>query len=116
MLGYYEQAVGMGQPESSFGNLAVVVGQFALGGLAASIISPKDRKYAIIEGGVAAVAAGQAAHSVIPLSGMLYWLRTIMVPTGAGALVGMWQQKQWEQELTASYELDRAARLARARV
>jgi peptidoglycan/LPS O-acetylase OafA/YrhL len=112
MLGYWEEAVGMGQPETSMGNFGLVLAQFALGGAAAAIVSPMDRKYAVIEGGVAAVALAQAAQAIVPMSGVLFWLRTFAIPSGAGAVVGIWQQKQWERELRASYELDRAQRLA----
>lgn len=106
MLGFYEEAVGLGQAEGVIGNLGVLAMQFALGGFASAMVSPKDKKYAVIEGGIAAIAAGQAAQAIFPMTGTLFWLRNAMVPSGAGVLVGMHQQKQWEQELGASVRRD----------
>jgi hypothetical protein len=106
MLGYYEEAVGLGQPETLVDNLSAIVMQFALGGAAATLVSPKDKKYAIIEGGIAAVAAGQVAQALFPMGGVFYWLRNAMVPGGAGVLVGLHQQKQWEQDVLGSVAAD----------
>jgi len=102
MLGFYEEAVGLGQPEGLTGNLGSLAMQFALGGFAATMVSPKDKKYAIIEGGIAAIAAAQAAQAIFPMTGTMYWLRNAMLPGGAGVLVGMHQQKQWERGLGAA--------------
>lgn len=106
MLGFYEEAVGLGQTEGVMSNLGVLAMQFALGGFASAMVSPKEKKYAVIEGGIAAVAAGQAAQAVFPMTGTLFWLRNVMLPGGAGVLVGMHQQKQWEREIGASVAAD----------
>jgi len=112
MLGYYEQAMGMGEPQTAVGNIGAVVAQFFSGGLASMYFSPKERSCALLEGGVAAVAATQASQSIMPLSGLLYWVRAIGGGVGMGILIGLWHQKQWRSELQASYELDKAYRLA----
>jgi len=115
MFGYYEEAVGsIEQPEGFLENLSSVAMQFALGGIAAAVVSPMDKKTAIISGGIAAVAAGQVAQVLLPMSGTLYWLRNAMIPGGAGVLVGMHQQKQMEQGLLGAVAADEylAGRLA----
>ena len=115
MFGFYEEAVGLGQPEGVVDNLSAIAMQFALGGAASSLVSPVEKKYAIIAGGIAAVAAGQVAQALLPMSGTFYWLRNAMIPGGVGVLVGMHQQKQLEQGIMGSVAADPylAGRLAR---
>lgn len=107
MLGFYEEAVGnLDQPAGVVDNLSAIAMQFAFGGAAATLVSPVEKKYAIIAGGIAAIAAGQVAQAIFPMGGIFYWLRNAMVPGGAGVLVAMHQQKQWEQGLAASVAAD----------
>lgn len=106
MLGFYEEAVGLGQIDGFVNNISAIAMQFALGGAAAAAVSPMDKKYAIIEGGIAAIAVGQVAQAIMPMSGTMYWVRNALLPGGAGALVGMHQQKQWSQGLSSAVAAD----------
>lgn len=99
--GYIEEyfAGGLGQPETTAGRFGIVTAQFALGGLAAAIVSQADWKKSLMFGGLSAVAACHVVETIFPFTGILYYLRgLLMMPAGIGALVGLYQKGLLESE------------------
>lgn len=100
--GYMEEyfaGTGMGQPETTAGRIGVVTAQFLLGAIAAGMVSPGEWKKSAAFGGLAAVAAGHIVETILPFTGMLYYVRGIgMVPVGIGALVGLYHKHVLESE------------------
>jgi peptidoglycan/LPS O-acetylase OafA/YrhL len=97
--GYIEEYFGMGQPETAVGKLGVFAAQFAIGATAAGMVNPENWKKTAPLGGVAAVAACQLVDTILPFTGVLYYLRgLLMIPGGVGALIGLYQKQQLESE------------------
>jgi len=113
--GFYENAMGsLGDEPSYASRLMATLATGALGGFVAMKIAPdKDKKTALAGGAIAAIAAGAVGQAVLPLSGILYWARALMVPAGGGALVGMYLDKQYKREMGYSVRgrLPESARL-----
>lgn len=96
--GYIEETIGLGQPETTPGKIGVLVAQAVLGAAAASAVSPKDWKTLAPYGGIAAIAACHLVETILPMTGVLYWARSVvMIPGGVGALIGMYQLKQMQK-------------------
>ncbi len=97
---FYEQSVGLSN-EPTYGSRLVSTGvQAGLGAVAAAIVAPeKDRKWAVIGGAGAAVALGAVGQAVLPLSGFMYWVRSLTVPAGGGVLVGLYLMRQYKREM-----------------
>jgi len=104
-LGYFEEAVGMGQPETGMGNFGLIAAQFVAGGMVAQAVSPKPKKYAFVEGGIAGVAAALAAQAIMPMDGTLFWARALMVPAGVGGVIGIVHEQQEKKEERARMAL-----------
>jgi peptidoglycan/LPS O-acetylase OafA/YrhL len=97
--GYIEEYFGMGEPETTVGRLGVFAAQFAIGAAAAGAIDPQNWKKTAPLGGVAAVAACHLVDTLLPFTGVFYYLRgLLMVPGGVGALIGLYQKQQLESE------------------
>jgi hypothetical protein len=100
--GYIEEyfaGTGMGEPETTAGRLGVVAAQFAIGATTAGMIDPANWKKTAPLGGVAAIAACHLVDTLLPFTGVLYYLRgLLMIPGGVGALIGLYQKKQLEAE------------------
>lgn len=101
---FYEQAMFGGAlgDEPSYGSrLLSVLATGAIGAAVAYKVaeSVPDKKPAMVGGAVAAIAANAIAQSIVPMSGVFYWIRAIMVPAGGGALVGWYLNKQWTESL-----------------
>lgn len=95
--GYIEDSIGLGQPETTAGKLGIVAAQFTLGALAAAMVGEKDWKKSAPLGGIAAIAACHLVDTVLPMTGVLYYARgLLMVPAGVGALIGLYQKQQLE--------------------
>lgn len=100
--GYIEEyfaGTGMGEPETTTGRLGVVAAQFIIGAATAGVIDPQNWKKTAPLGGVAAVAACHLVDTLLPFSGVMYYLRgLLMVPGGIGVLIGLYQKRQLESE------------------
>ena len=101
---FYENAMGGMGDEPSYGSrLLATLATGGLGAFVAMKIAPeKDKKTAMIGGAVAAIAAGAIGQAILPVSGVLYWARALIVPAGGGALVGMYLDKQFKREINYS--------------
>ena len=112
--GYIEEyfaGTGMGEPETTVGRLGIVAAQFALGAAAAGMVNPEGWKKTAPLGGVAAVAACHLVDTLLPFTGVMYYLRgLLMIPGGVGALVGMYQKKQLESEAVGALSWSRQLR------
>ena len=96
----YEEAVGLSDEPSYGSRLFNTALQGGLGAVTATIVAPeKDRVHAVIGGALAGIAIGTVAQSVLPLSGFMYWVRSLTVPAGSGALVGLYLMRQYKREL-----------------
>lgn len=105
-LGYYEQALGMGDEPSYESRLGATALTGVLGAFVATRIAPKElTKQAIVGGAVASIGVGAIGHAILPLSGFLYWVRAIMFPAGAGVAVGTYLKNQHERDMRLTYEL-----------
>jgi hypothetical protein len=105
-LGYYERALGMGDEPSYGSRLGATIATGVLGAVVAYKVTEGqtgDSKAPIIGGGLAAIAAGAIGQAILPLSGILYWARAIIVPSGAGALVGLYLKRQHKAMLEESW-------------
>ena len=113
--GFYENAMGWIGGEPSYGSrLLAMVATGGLGAFVAMKIAPeKDKKEAMVGGAVAAIAAGAIAQAILPMDGILYWARALMIPAGGGMLVGRYLDKQFKREIDYSVfgGLPRSARL-----
>jgi len=106
-LGYYERALGMGDEPSYGSRLGATIATGVLGAVVAYKVTEGqvgDAKAPVIGGALAAIAAGAVGQAILPLSGILYWARAIMVPAGAGALVGLYLKRQHTAMLQGSWE------------
>jgi peptidoglycan/LPS O-acetylase OafA/YrhL len=109
--GYIEEYFGMGEPETTAGKLGVVAAQFAIGAAAAGVVNPENWKKTALIGGVSAVAACHLVDTLLPFTGVLYYLRgLLMVPGGVGALIGLYQKQQLESEAVGALSWARQLR------
>lgn len=109
-LGYYEQALGMGDEPSYWSRLGSTVVTGVLGAFVATRIAPdKDMRVAVVGGALASIGGASIVESVVPLGdflwGVPYWLRGIMISGGAGAAFGMFLKNQYEREMAFAYEM-----------
>jgi len=113
-LGYYERALGMGDEPSYGSRLGATIATGVLGAFVAYKVTEGmtgDVKAPVIGGALAAIAAGAIGQAVLPMSGFLYWARAIIVPAGAGALVGLYLKRQHEAMLDESWKSRRPSRV-----
>lgn len=106
-LGYYERALGMGNEPSYGSRLGATIATGVLGAFVAYKVTDGmtgDVKVPVIGGALAAIAAGAIGQAILPMSGFLYWARAIIVPAGAGALVGLYLNRQHKAMLEGSWE------------
>jgi hypothetical protein len=97
---FYEEAVGLSDEPSYGARLGSTLAQAGIGAVVATIVAPeKDKISAIVGGAVGGIAFGAIGQAILPLSGIMYWMRALMVPAGAGVLVGLYLMRQYKREL-----------------